>query len=393
MGRPPHRSLMPTSPEHKPAGSATATPTPPSHPAPKRYEAEALRHHASQLLQAGGLKSARASTVAEVLVEGDLLGHDTHGLQLLAPYLNALATGGLRRSGAPRVLAERASVATWDGERLPGPWLVREALAWAQPRAREHGSATVVIRRSHHIACLAAYLEAPARAGLVVALACSDPAIASVAPFGGTRPLLTPNPLAMGYPTAGDPVLIDISSSLTTNGLSDRLHREGRQGEHAWWLDAHGQPTRDPGVLKTHPPGSILPLGGLEAGHKGWGLGLFVEALTGGLAGHGRADASEGWAATVWLQVYDPEAFGGLQGLVHQTEWLAQAVRENPPRRPDAPARLPGARGLASKREQLRWGVRPPAGVSEGLAAWASKLGMEPLQALPTRLPAAERQG
>ena len=68
-------------------------------------------------------------------------------------------------------------------------------------------------------------------------------------------------------------------AGLTTNGLTGRLHRQGRQLEHAWLLDAAGHTTHDPAVLFTDPPGTILPTGGLDAGHKGYGLALLVELL------------------------------------------------------------------------------------------------------------------
>ena len=110
----------------------------------------------------------------------------------------------------------------------------------------------------------------------------------------------------------GDPVLLDVSTSTTTNGLTGRLKGEGAVLGHPWLLDAAGQPTPDPAALFTDPPGSILPLGGLDSGHKGYALGLLVEALTAALGGFGRADASEGWGAAVFLQVIDPAAFGEL---------------------------------------------------------------------------------
>jgi len=52
-------------------------------------------------------------------------------------------------------------------------------------------------------------------------------------------------------------------------------------------------------VLAGNPPGTILPLGGLTSGHKGFGLGLLIEALTGGLAGHGRAYPADGWVSRI----------------------------------------------------------------------------------------------
>src|SRR5690606_2448599 len=130
------------------------------------------------------------------------------------------------------------------------------------------------------------------------------------------------------------------------------------RGPHRWWLDALGQPTDDPGVLSENPPGTILPLGGLDAGHKGYGLALMVEALTGGLAGYGRADVVEGWGATVCVQLYDPQAFGGLGAFTWQTDALVQACHASPPRAPREPVRLPGERALERKREQTEHGVQ-----------------------------------
>ncbi len=82
--------------------------------------------------------------------------------------------------------------------------------------ARMHGTGAVSIRRSHHIACLAAYLKRATDRGLMMILTCSDPAGASVAPFGAVTPVFTPNPIAAGIPTSGDPILLDISASLMT---------------------------------------------------------------------------------------------------------------------------------------------------------------------------------
>src|SRR6185503_15098642 len=120
----------------------------------------------------------------------------------------------------------------------------------------------VVIRRSHHIACLAAYLKRMTDRGLMALLNCSDPSMCSVAPFGGVTPVYTPNPMAAGIPTSGDPILLDISASLTTNGLTGRLHKAGQKLPHPWLQDAQGNATNDPAVLFSEPKGTLLPLGG-----------------------------------------------------------------------------------------------------------------------------------
>src|SRR4030095_832327 len=124
-----------------------------------RYAAADLRRFASALLESAGTRSDIARDVADVLLDGDLLGHTTHGLALLAPYREELDQGKMAKSGEPTVIVRRLAAETWDGNRLPGPWLCLRALEKAMLMARECGTGAVVIRRSHHIACLAAYLK------------------------------------------------------------------------------------------------------------------------------------------------------------------------------------------------------------------------------------------
>jgi LDH2 family malate/lactate/ureidoglycolate dehydrogenase len=339
-----------------------------------RYAVDALHAFAEGLLISAGLERDIAAVVAETLVEGDLLGHDTHGLALLAAYLRELEAGTMTGSGRHRVIQQRDASALWDGDRLPGPWLTRLAVDDAIERAQRFGTGTVVIRRSHHIACLAAYLMRATDRGFVLLLACSDPNAASVAPHGGTRAVFTPDPLAFGFPTKGDPVLIDLSASLTTNGMTARLHKHGQRLSHPWLLTADGRATDDPAVLFTHPRGTILPAGGADAGHKGYALALIIEALTGGLAGFGRADPKQGWGATVFVQALDPAAFAGVEALTREAEWIAEACRSNPPRVGFDKVRLPGERALQRRRDQLAHGVALQADILPALEPWVSRL-------------------
>src|SRR4051812_17276161 len=112
-----------------------------------RPTAESLIAFATALLTRAGLDADKARTVAEVLVEADLLGHTTHGLALLSPYLAEIEKGAMTKAGEPIVLSDLPAAVTWDGRRLPGPWLVVRALDLAAARAKINGSCTVVIRR------------------------------------------------------------------------------------------------------------------------------------------------------------------------------------------------------------------------------------------------------
>ncbi len=342
----------------------------------ERYEAEQLTRFATTLFAAAGLDADKARVTAEILVEGDLLGHTTHGLALLPAYLDAATAGVMRGTGHPERISATSMVETWDGQRLPGPWLVMQAAELASARAAEFGLSAVSIRRSCHIGCLAAYLRPFAERGQMIIVACSDPSVASVAPFGGTKRLYTPNPLAAGWPSPGGPVMIDVSMSITTNGMTGRLRAEGRQFEHPWLLDAAGVPTRDPNAFFTDPPGSLLPLGGVESGHKGFALGLLLEALTSALAGHGRADQPTEWGASVLVLLLDPARFGGADAFLRETGWMEHAVHGNPPGPSGQKLRLPGERGLALRADALAQGVALHPSLPPILARLAAAAGL-----------------
>jgi L-lactate dehydrogenase len=242
--------------------------------------------------------------------------------------------------------------------------------------AHAAGTGTVVIRRSHHIACLAAYLKRATDQGVAVIIECSDPTVAAVVPHGGTTPFITPNPLAAGLPTSGDPILIDVSMSITSMGYAKQQSDAGKMLPGPWLIDHEGNATSDPGALFAKAKGALLPLGGLDAGHKGFGLGLLIEAMTGGLAGHGRADPAEGWGASVFIQVLDPEAFGGLAAFRRQMDHVADIAHASRPRAGGEQVRLPGERGLQRYREAIAGGVELYPAILPLLQPWADKYGV-----------------
>lgn len=341
---------------------------------PAGYDARALIGAAGEIFGKAGLEADKASVVAELLVEADLMGHTTHGLSLMPWYLDSIEQGIMTKTGEPKVLSDRGACIAWDGLRLPGIWLTAKALDIAIERVSTYGTVTVAIGNSHHIGALAAYLPRATEKGFMVLLGSSSPSGASVAPFGGTKGVYTPDPLAAGIPTSGDPILIDISASITTNNMTSRLQAEGKQFPHAWLMEADGTPTTDPNAINRG--GTLLPTGGLDHGQKGYGMALLVEALTQGLAGIGRADDLKGINASVYLQVIDPGAFGGQADFMRQTDWLVEACRSNPPRPGVERVRVPGDQAAARKREALAEGVVLHEGIMERLRPWAEKFGV-----------------
>jgi L-lactate dehydrogenase len=337
-----------------------------------RFRAHELGGFAATLLHAEGMAPDKAQRVAEALVDADLAGHATHGLALLPWYLEAIQAGSVTLDGEVEVIRDRGSCVTWNGRGLPGAWLIGRATDLALERIEAHGVVTIVIANSHHTGALAVYLPRLTERGLLVTLACSAPAAATVAPFGGTQPLLTPNPIAAGIPTGADPILLDISASITTVNNARQLAKAGRRFPAAWALDAQGQPSDDPATVVSGG-GSLLPVGGLDHGHKGYAMALLVDALTQGLPGYGRIDQPQGAIMGIWLQVADPEAFAGTAAFMRQTGWLAEACTANPPRPGVERVRIPGGDAGRRRRDGLNHGARLSQAVIGAIAPHAAQ--------------------
>lgn len=341
-----------------------------------RFDALALTEFATQLLKAAGLPLDRASVVASIFVEADLLGYSTHGVARLDSNLQWLQKGETRVSGDPHVLVNGGSVEVWDARFLPGPWVTMTAVRKACLSAQEFGVCSISIRRAQHIACLAAYLQEATDKGLMILLSVTTPSEAVVAPYGSVDRVFSCNPLSIGIPTAGDPILIDTTTAMSAQGplfRSYELHRT---------LPAHSVISRD-GVFTDDPAefvergGAILPTGGPEQGYKGYGLCLFTEALA-ALAGAGRMDTSgEGEANSVFVQVFDPSRFGGRDVFQGQMSHLADLCRRGQPWPGGEAVRVPGDRALADKRRQAVEGVKIRASILTKLSYWSNKFSIE----------------
>lgn len=332
-----------------------------------------LLNFATRILLKAGLSKAKAFATAETLLEADLLGHRTHGLALLEAYANEVKNGGMTRHGQPHIINKKRAVEVWDGQYLPGIWLVRKAIDRAIRKVRTQGISTIIIQKSHHIGCLAAFMEAVTRQNLMMILSCSDPRNKTVAPYGSTTGVYSPNPLAVGIPTSGQPIIMDVSMSTTANAVIAQKKQRGEKLPHAWLLDAEGQPTNDPETFFKTPASTILPLGGMDVGYKGFGLGIMVEALTNALGGFGRAQHPTNWGASVFLQIIDPSVYGSAQPFLSEMDFLKVACLHSEPIDVNNPVRMPGQKGLALKAAQLQNGVA----LSENIVESLERLGKE----------------
>lgn len=354
------------------------------------FAVTALEQFATQLFLAVKMDADKAASLGKLLIQTDAMGRRTHGLAMAPLYLADIEKGkklgpdnaGMRITGTPIVIKDNGASAVWDGRYLPGLWLIERAIKESIPLAKAIGIRAVAIKQSHHIGCLAALTKVATDEGLIALIANSDPAGARVAPYGGTEALMTPNPLAMGYPTSRSPVLVDICASITTTSMTRQKCASGDLFDHEWLLDANGNPTRDPKVLEQQAPrGSLQLMGGLEYGHKGFGLSLINEALSQGLTGYGRKDAPKRWGGNTFVQVIDPDMFGGKTAFIEQMDFLSDSCRNNKPIHTQKPVRMPGDQAVRGLAESRTHGIQYDAVTWQSITDWAVRLGVtiEPL--------------
>jgi LDH2 family malate/lactate/ureidoglycolate dehydrogenase len=268
---------------------------------------EDLRHCMVVAFEQLELPREDAEQVAEVLLDSELRGHESHGVHLLNFLIDAYR-GGMNPQPRIRVLRETEGALLLDGDHSHVVGAVR-AMRWCIERARERKGMAVSGVRNSQLIVPGFYARMAAEAGLI-GFACAN-GIPMVAPPGGRTPTFGTNPLAYAIPAGRHPpVVLDIA---TTTGAAFKVRLAARRSHplsEGMILDRDGHPTTDPNEFVQG--GLMAPLGSPAAPHKGFGLALVIDALAGVLTGAAFARDLAGEPATVGNATFwalDVEAF------------------------------------------------------------------------------------
>ena len=241
----------------------------------RRPEAE-LRQRGEAILRRHGADDEAARTVLDVLLDADRRGVATHGLTRLASYVERIRLGQLDPRARPSVVTDADAIALLDAGGGFGAVAGMAAVGEARERARRHGVAWVTVREGNHFGMAGYYPRALARDGLAgIVFTNAGP---SVAPWGGRRPVVGTNPIAIAVPAHPDPVVMDMAVTTAARGKIRRAAAENRPIPAGWALDAEGRPTTDPHAAMQ---GLLAPMGG----PKGYALSAMIDLLTGVLSG------------------------------------------------------------------------------------------------------------
>ena len=307
-------------------------------------------------LQAIGFNASQSKIITAHLIDAALCGHRFAGLPRILTINEDPRT---REPRTPiKVVYETEVSALLDGGNHVGYYAVHQATRLAIRKARKHRITVVGLYRSHLSGRNAYYLEMIARAGLVgIHLASAVPI---VLPHGGARPAFGTNPIGFGFPTDGDPFIVDLGTAAMMRGEVILRSRLGLPLPEGTAIDAQGRPTTDPAeALK----GGIFTFGG----HRGSALAFGIQAMC-LLAGAARARGKAQDFAFLFV-VFDPAILLPPKEFKAQLGELIEAVRAVPPLNPEEPVRIPSERAFLERKRRRKEGIPVDRAVYDQLRA------------------------
>jgi LDH2 family malate/lactate/ureidoglycolate dehydrogenase len=330
----------------------------------------------TRLLVKKGLPEADARYIAEIAATTEAGGVSTHGAVLFTTY-DAQVGASIDPTARPRVVRERGATALIDGQRVFGHLAWRLAADLAVRKARELGVAMVGVRNTSWIAGLGTFLIPIARQGLFAQLWAQSSQCQDSVPQGGIDARFSTNPVALAFPTAGEPVVADFSTSVFSMGKVSQWAAEGRRAPEKVFYDKHGTLTDDPKVVREG--GGMLCWGQHLTGHKGYAFAFWGEALT-AMAGGSCNNPHLEQRQSFNLTVIDPEAFAGMDYYRREMERFVAWVRSSRTAPGVDKIRLPGERMLQTIAASRRNGIEIGQGLLDRLNEVAKRNGLEPLK-------------
>ncbi|QBF27102.1 Ldh family oxidoreductase [Pseudomonas tructae] len=320
---------------------------------------------AYSILLHNGFCADHAQAVSDTIVAGERDGCASHGLYRVLGCVSSLKAGKVVADARPQVIDQAPSIVRVDAGGGFSQLAFQAGLPLLQAKARSNGIAALAINHCVHFSALWVEIEQLAEAGLV-ALAFT-PSHAWVAPAGGHRPVFGTNPIAFGWPRAGQhPYVFDFATSAIARGDIELHRRAGKAIPQGWGVDEHGQPSTDPNVVLDR--GAMLTFGG----HKGSALAAMVELIAGPLIGDLTSAESLAHAGGSKASPYhgellialDPRKFLGDAADLHlaRAENVFASIEGQG-------ARLPSQRRYAARARSVEEGVEIPEALYNDLKA------------------------
>lgn len=243
-----------------------------------------------------------------------------------------------------------------DGDRAPGQYAAKIAMAWAIERAKQQGLAIVGVTNSNHFGMAGYYVRMAAQAG-AIGFATSDTNAVDLAPYGGKEAKIGNNPMAWGMPTGtAHPLVLDMATGAVSGGKIKHFAYQGLPIPQGWGITADGELTDDPRQVATAIPTS----------YKGSGLAIVADLLCGPLLGTAAAcfkvkathNAANGTGHV--LGVLDVAAWTDLAEFEQEVQRAIASLHETPRLDPDTPIYYPGELEAITQKRRSQSGIPIP---------------------------------
>jgi LDH2 family malate/lactate/ureidoglycolate dehydrogenase len=350
--------------------------------------ADRIHRQLESVLRAWGMSEAHARTTADMMLETDLRGVDSHGISMLPTYDKEFRAGRLNMRPVFKTLRDGPAMALIDADASLGHPVSVDAMNLAVDKCRAMGVAVVSVVNSHHFGAAGCYSRIAADRGAIGMVTSSTRGVTMVPTFGA-EPVMGTNPLAFAAPTRrNSPFQLDMATTTVAAGKVKVYKLNHKPLPQGWVVDADGRTVTEPekafGYVFDRPDGGITPLGGTrDAGsHKGYGLAVMVHILGGALSGASFSPIrnltqrpSDPHNIGHFFLAIDPRAFRAEGAFEEDLDQVIDTLHKARPADPGQPVLVAGDPEMATREERLRDGVPVPDDLMEqvrGVAAAAN---------------------
>ena len=348
-----------------------------------------IRQQLVSVFRAWGMSDAHAATTAEIMLETDLRGVDSHGISMLPGYDREFRSGRLNMRPVFKTVREGPATALIDADASLGHPVSVHAMSLAVDKCRSTGVAAVSVFNSHHFGAAGCYSRIAAERGVIGMVTSATRGVTMVPTFAA-EPVLGTNPLAFAAPAKRNPPFqLDMATTTVAAGKVKVHKLNHRPLPPGWVVDGNGQPVTDAEeafrYVFERKEGGITPLGGPRdlGGHKGYGLAVLVHILGGTLSGGSFSPIrnrtqrpSDPHNIGHFFLAIDPRAFrpdGEFEDDLDQViDVLHHAKRVDPAQ----PVLVAGDPEMATRVERLQKGVPIPDDLMEQLRTVVKSAGV-----------------
>lgn len=321
-----------------------------------------LHSFITQVLKPHSLFSEAQTALITHLIEANLWGIDSHGLQQIIGYDKSLKSGRINPKPEIKVISERPSLIRIDADAAPGQYAAKVAMQMAIVKAAKTGIAVVGVTNSNHFGVAGYYTRMATEAGMV-GFATTDTNVVDLAPFGGSVAKLGNNAISWGIPTGNQPVIIDMATGAVSGGKVKHFAYQGLEIPLGWGLTAKGKPTLNPKEVAVNIPAS----------YKGSGLAFISDLLCGPLLGTATAmfknkaihDAENG-TGHLFL-VLDVAAWTDREEFYQEVQKAINSLKETPKLEVEESIYYPGELEINTREQRLKNGIPVPLALIETL--------------------------